>query len=99
MAVPTETALSALAPLVGAGVRPGGDADAGMGVRPAVVVEPADEDAVAAVLMWARRAGASVLVRGGGTQLGMGAPPTAGDIVLSTARLNAQLEHAPLDQT
>src|SRR5260370_651402 len=99
MAVPTEAALSALAPLVGAGVRPAGDADAVMGVRPAVVVEPADEDEIAAVLAWAHRAAATVLVRGGGTQLGMGAPPSAGDIVLSMARLNAQLEHAPHDQT
>ncbi len=70
-----------------------------MGVRPAVVVEPADEDEIAAVLAWAHRAAATVLVRGGGTQLGMGAPPSAGDIVLSMARLNAQLEHAPHDQT
>jgi glycolate oxidase FAD binding subunit len=99
MAVPTETALSALAPLVGAGVRPAGDADAVMGVRPAVVVEPADEDEIATVLAWAHRAAATVLVRGGGTQLGMGAPPSTGDIVLSMARLNAQLEHAPHDQT
>src|SRR5258708_39298942 len=93
MAVPTETVLSALARRVGAGVGPAGDADVVMGVRPAVVVEPADEDEIAAVLAWAQRTGATVLVRGGGTQLGMGAPPRAGDIVLSTSRLNAQLEH------
>src|SRR5258708_19881765 len=99
MAVPTEAALSALAPLVGAGVRPAGDADAVMGVRPGVGVEPADEDEIAAVRAWAHRAAATVLVRGGGTQLGMGAPPSAGDIVLSMARLHAQLEHAPHDQT
>src|ERR1700759_4123024 len=77
---------------------PGTD-DALAGVQPRVVVEPTTEEEVATVLAFADREGLKVLVRGGGTQLGLGFPPTGGDILLSTARLNAVLEHEPHDQT
>jgi glycolate dehydrogenase FAD-binding subunit len=73
--------------------------DSVAGVQPRVVVEPTTEEEVAAVLAFADREGLKVLVRGGGTQLGLGFPPTGGDILLSTARLNAVLEHEPHDQT
>jgi glycolate oxidase FAD binding subunit len=68
-------------------------------VRPQLVVEPGNEEQVSAVLAFANREGLKVLVRGGGTQLGLGFPPTGGDILLSTARLNQLVEHAPHDMT
>jgi glycolate oxidase FAD binding subunit len=64
-----------------------------------VVVEPATEEEVASVLAFADREGLKVLVRGGGTQLDCGLPPVGGDILLSTSRLDAVLEHEPHDQT
>ncbi len=79
--------------------REAGLGDAVAGVQPRVVVEPTTEEEVAAVLAFADREGLKVLVRGGGTQLGQGFPPMGGDILLSTARLNAVLEHEPHDQT
>jgi glycolate oxidase FAD binding subunit len=68
-------------------------------VRPRVVVEPATEEEVATVLAFADREGLKVLVRGGGTQLGMGLPPAGGDILLDTGHLDSVLEHEPHDQT
>ena len=73
------------------------DAVAGCPLR--AVAEPATEEEVAAVLTFAGREGLKVLVRGGGTQMGLGSPPTGGDILLSTERLAAVLEHEPHDQT
>ncbi len=89
----------ALAPLVGGAARPTTEADVVAGVRPPVVVEPAGEEEVSAVLAFADREGLKVLVRGGGTQLGLGYPPTGGNILISTARLNRVVEHTPGDLT
>ncbi len=73
--------------------------DAVAGVQAQVVVEPTTEDEVAAVLSYADAEGLKVLVRGGGTQLGMGYPPTGGDILLSTRGLDKLVEHEPGDMT
>src|SRR6266516_4294023 len=89
----------ALRPLVGGRVRRADEGDAVAGVRPAVVVEPGDEEGVAAALAFADREGLKVLVRGGGTQLGLGFPPAGGDILLSTAALDRLVEHTPGDMT
>jgi len=97
MNISTQSLHSTLASLVGAGVRPAADTDSVAGVRPQVVVEPANEEEVAAVLAFANTEGLHVLVRGGGTQLALGFPPTGGDILLSTARLNGIVEHVPHD--
>ena len=97
MSLSLQSLQSALEPLVGLGVRPAEDEDTIAGVRPRVVVEPAQEEEVAAVLSFANKEGLRVLVRGGGTQLGLGSPPTGGDILLSTTRLNAVVDHAPHD--
>ncbi len=102
MSVSTRSAEAlgeALRPLVGGRVRPATEADAVAGVRPAVVVEPADEAGVAATLAHADREGLKVLPRCAGTQLGLGFPPTGGDVLLSTAGLNKVVEHAPGDLT
>ena len=60
-------------------------------------MEPGNEDEVAEVLAFADKENLRVLVRGGGTQLGLGSPPTGGDILVSTVRLNAIIEHVPHD--
>jgi glycolate oxidase FAD binding subunit len=99
MNVSLQSLHAGLDPLVGGSVRVAADADTVAGVRPQLVVEPGNEEQVSAVLAFANREGLKVLVRGGGTQLGLGFPPTGGDILLSTARLNQLVEHAPHDMT
>ncbi len=79
--------------------RPGTDGDAVDGVVPAVVAEPASPEAAAGVLGWASEHGRSVVVRGGGTKLGWGAPPGAIDVLLSTRRLDALEAHRHGDLT
>ncbi|MDQ6660866.1 MAG: FAD-binding oxidoreductase, partial [Chloroflexota bacterium] len=90
---------AALDPLTGGYVRLAEDTDTVAGVRPQIVVEPGNEEEVSAVLAFADQEGLKVLVRGGGTQLGIGFPPRGGDILLSTLRLNQLVEHAPHDMT
>ena len=97
MSLSIQSLQSALEPLVGNGVRPATDEDRIAGIQPQVVVEPGSEEEVAAVLAFANKEGLRVLIRGGGTQLGLGSPPTGGDILLSTTRLNAIVEHVPHD--
>jgi len=96
---PAETLQAALRSETGIEARLATDTDAVAGVTPRVVCEPDSEDAVASVLAYAEREGLAVCVRGGGTQLSMGFPPTRLDILLSTARLSRVLEHAPHDLT
>ncbi len=91
-----QIALEAITP---GAVRTAESSDAVAGVQPRVVVEPASEDEVAALLAYADREGLAVLPRGGGTQSHLGAPPTRGDLLLSTRRLSGVIEHAPHDQT
>ncbi len=97
MSISTQSLQSALEPLVGSWVHAATDADSVAGIQPQVVVEPANETEIAAVLAFANKNGLRVLVRGGGTQLDMGLPPRGGDILLSTARLNNIVEHVPND--
>jgi len=95
MTISAQSLQSALEPLVW--VRAAEEGDIIAGIRPQIVVEPANEAEIAAVLAFADKEGLRVLVRGGGTQLDMGLPPTGGDILLSTARLNQIVEHVPQD--
>src|SRR6266700_146877 len=88
-----------LGALVGDHVRPATESDLVAGVQPQFVVEPGKEEEIAKVLAFADREGLKVLVRGGGTQLNTGLPPTGGDVLLSMARLNTVVEHAPHDMT
>ncbi|MBA2676794.1 MAG: FAD-binding oxidoreductase [Ktedonobacteraceae bacterium] len=85
--------------LVGARVRLAKDEDVVAGVRPQLIVEPGSEEEVASVLALADKEGLRVVIRGGGTQLSLGAPPAGADILLSTARLNQIIEHVPHDLT
>jgi glycolate oxidase FAD binding subunit len=74
-------------------------ADAVCGVQPRLVLEPPDEQQLAAVLRLANDAGLAVIPRGSGTKLSWGNPPARADIILSTARLDKIIEHAWADLT
>jgi glycolate oxidase FAD binding subunit len=90
--------LAALQGLLGeAYARPADSGDAVDGVAPRCVASPGSLEEVAATLRLADEAGFAVLPRGGGSKLGWGAPPRRADVVLSTARLDAVLEHAAGD--
>ena len=80
-------------------VRAAGAADARAGIQPQTVVEPGNEQELAAVLKLANEDGLAVIPRGGGTKLGWGNPPMRADVVVSTARLNRVVEHAWADLT
>ena len=80
-------------------VRAASASDAVAGVHPQTIVEPGDEQELAAVLKLANDEGLAVIPRGGGTKLGWGHPPKRADVVLSTARLNRVIEHAWADLT
>jgi glycolate oxidase FAD binding subunit len=73
--------------------------DAVAGIQPRLVLEPTDEQQVAAALRLANDAGLAVIPRGGATKLGWGNPPTRADVILSTARLGKIIEHAWADLT
>src|SRR5580693_10328455 len=74
-------------------------ADAVCGRQPQLVLEPANEQQVAAVLRLATGAGLAVIPRGGGTKISWGTPPARADIILSTSRLDKMIEHAWADLT
>ena len=98
--VMTQVSWPELAEIVGKEhLRAATAADAIDGVQPQMVAEPATAEELARALGWAHGAGLKVAPRGGGTKLGWGNPPTACDLVLSTARLNRVLEHAWADMT
>jgi glycolate oxidase FAD binding subunit len=99
MNVTTQSLSEALATLVGSRARPADASDSVAGVQPQMVVQPESEQEVAEVLALADSRGEKVLVRGGGTQQGLGAPPSGGDVLLDMRRLNQIVEHAPHDQT
>jgi glycolate oxidase FAD binding subunit len=99
MSISIENLRQTLSGLVTHQAREANPEDTVAGVRPRVVVEPATEEEVAEVLAFADREGLKVLVRGGGTQLTFGLPPSGGDILLCTSRLDKVLEHEPQDQT
>jgi glycolate oxidase FAD binding subunit len=91
---------SAFVSLVGAAhVRPASPSDLIRGVMPHLIVEPANEQEVAAVLRAANDAGVAVIPRGGGTKMDWGNPPARADVVLSMRRLDRVVDHAWADLT
>jgi glycolate oxidase FAD binding subunit len=80
-------------------IRAAGPSDAVGGRQPRLILEPADEGQLAAVLRLANEAGLAVIPRGGGTKLGWGNPPERADLILSTARLDKIIEHVWADLT
>jgi glycolate oxidase FAD binding subunit len=73
--------------------------DAVCGVQPRLVLEPANEQQLAAVLHLANDASLAVIPRGGGTKLSWGNTPARADVILSTARLDKIIEHPWADLT
>jgi len=69
------------------------------GVPAQLIVEPANESELAAVLRYANENDLRVAPRGGGTKLSWGNPPARVVVILSTARLNRIVEHAWADMT
>jgi glycolate oxidase FAD binding subunit len=72
--------------------------DAVDGVEPSLVVEPGTIEETSEVMKLASREGLAVSPRGGGTKMGLGNPPRAVDLILSTARMDGIIEHVPGDQ-
>src|SRR5512134_2596097 len=66
---------------------------------PVAVVSPAGQEEVAAVLRVAGEEGLAVTPWGGGTKMGIGAPPARSGLVLSLRRLDRLVEHEPGDLT
>jgi glycolate dehydrogenase FAD-binding subunit len=80
------------------GAREGTAADGILGVVPRLVLEPASVAEAAEAMRALARDRLSVTFVGGGTDLELGAPPSALDAVLRTGRLRRLVEHAPSDQ-
>jgi glycolate oxidase FAD binding subunit len=80
------------------GGRPGSAEDAVVGVVPAVVVQPETLDRAAEIIATCNRDRKRLVFVGGGTELGIGAPPEGLDVLLRTTALGRLVEHAPLDQ-
>jgi glycolate oxidase FAD binding subunit len=80
-------------------VRAGEEADAIDDVVPGSIAEPESAETLAALLAWASREGASVVLSGRGTKLGWGRRPRAIDVLISTRRLNRVLAHSHGDLT
>jgi len=78
--------------------RQGAESDAVLGVVPRLVFEPESVKEAVAVLGTCARDRLSVSFVGGGTELGLGAPPTELDVVLRTGSLSRVVEYAPADQ-
>jgi glycolate dehydrogenase FAD-binding subunit len=74
-------------------------ADAVCAVQPRLVLEPANEQQLAAALRLANDVSLAVVPRGGGTKLSWGNPPSRADVILSTARLDKIIEHPWADLT
>jgi len=69
------------------------------GVRPAVIVRPADGAQIAEILRFAAAEKLGVIPTGGGTKLGIGSPPARYDIALDLSRMNRVLAYDPHDLT
>jgi glycolate dehydrogenase FAD-binding subunit len=72
--------------------------DAIAGVAPQVVFEPHSREECAEIFRSGGSRRLALAVVGGGTELGLGAPPTRLDAVVSTRRLDRVIEYAPSDQ-
>ena len=93
-------AFEVLAATIGADrVRLADHSDAFGSATPEAVVEPRSAAEVAQVLERASTDGIALVVRGGGTKIGWGPPPTRCDAILSTASLTRLVEHEPGDMT
>jgi glycolate oxidase FAD binding subunit len=69
------------------------------GRTPRAVVFPGSVEEVSRLVAAAAAAGVPVIPWGGGTRMGLGAPPAEGAVVLGTRRLTRVVEHEPADLT
>jgi glycolate dehydrogenase FAD-binding subunit len=69
------------------------------GVRPAVVVRPADAAQIAEIIRFAAAEKLAVIPTSGCTKLGIGSPPARYDIALDLSRMNRVLAYDPHDLT
>ncbi len=69
------------------------------GLQPQAVALPGTVEEVAAIVKFAAEHHLAMLPCGGGSELGLGQPPTRYDLALCTTRLNALLEHEAADLT
>lgn len=88
--------MAALAPPLAS--RPGTDADAVLGVRPAEVLSPRTIEEASSALEEAAQRRLRIVLAGGRTKMALGAPPEALDAVVETTGLGRIVEHAPSDQ-
>ncbi len=72
--------------------------DAILGVVPRSVAEPSTVAEAAETMQACARDRLRVTFVGGGTDLGVGAPPSGLDVVLRTGKLDRVVEHSPSDQ-
>jgi glycolate oxidase FAD binding subunit len=68
------------------------------GVASSFVVEPGSTEDISELMKLANDRNLAVAPRGGGTTMSLGNPPWELDLILSTARMNAVVEHVPGDQ-
>jgi glycolate oxidase FAD binding subunit len=78
--------------------REAGTEDAVDGVAPSFVVEPGSTEEISELMKFANDQDLAVAPRGGGTTMSLGNPPRELDLILSTVRMNAVVEHVPGDQ-
>jgi glycolate oxidase FAD binding subunit len=78
--------------------RPARPDEAVLGVAPGAVAEPATVEEAAEVMKSCARDRQRLVFVGGGTDLGVGAPPAGVDVLLRTGRLSRVVEHSPSDQ-
>lgn len=69
------------------------------GQTPSAIVSPLESSQFGEVLKIASEEGLKVIPSGGGTKIGIGAPPEQLDIILSTSRIRRVIENEPADLT
>jgi glycolate oxidase FAD binding subunit len=103
MSQPAQASLTRLEEIVGASyvLTDAAEFDARQidGMRPSVVLRPADAVQISEVIRFATSEKIAVIPSGGCTKLGIGSPPSRYDIALDLTRMNRILAYDPRDLT
>ena len=95
----TDTAESALRPILGDGLA-GGEAEFAVdGLTPRYVATPSSVDELTAALAAANEAGVAVIPWGGGCHMALGNVPSRYDVALRTTKLDGVVEYEAADLT
>ena len=95
----TDTAESALRPILGDGLA-GGEAEFAVdGLTPRYVATPSSVDELTAALAAANEAGVAVIPWGGGCHMALGSVPSRYDVALRTTKLDGVIEYEAADLT